>query len=70
MWRYEPPPHAGCSMECKQCGVSHEPTLVFVDVTNRCNMNCPICIANVHGMGFVFDPPLEYFERIFQFWEN
>ena len=66
MLPYESEPHASCSMQCRQCGVQHNPTLVFVDVTNRCNMNCPICIANVHGMGFVFDPPLEYFQKVFQ----
>jgi hypothetical protein len=39
--------------------------MVFVDVTNRCNMNCPICIANIPGMGFEFHPPMLYFERLF-----
>jgi hypothetical protein len=38
--------------------------MVFLDVTNRCNMNCPICIANIPGMGFEFNPPLEYFDHI------
>jgi hypothetical protein len=38
--------------------------MVFLDVTNRCNMNCPICIANIPGMGFEFNPPLEYFDHV------
>jgi len=54
-----------CSMQCNGCHVDHHPSVVFVEVTNRCNMNCPICIANVPGMGFDFHPPLDYFERIF-----
>jgi len=41
------------------------PRLLFLDVTNHCNMNCPICIANIPGMGFEFNPPLEYFEKVF-----
>jgi molybdenum cofactor biosynthesis enzyme MoaA len=38
--------------------------MVFLDVTNRCNMNCPICIANIPSMGFEFHPPIEYFEHV------
>jgi hypothetical protein len=38
--------------------------MVFLDVTNRCNMNCPICIANIPSMGFEFHPPLGYFENV------
>ena len=56
----------GCSLACDTCGRDHEPKLLFLDVTNRCNMNCPICLANIPGMGFEFHPPLEYFERIFE----
>ncbi|NQU74865.1 MAG: radical SAM protein, partial [Planctomycetes bacterium] len=27
-------------------------------------MNCPICMANIPGMGYEFHPPLRYFERV------
>jgi uncharacterized radical SAM superfamily Fe-S cluster-containing enzyme len=53
-----------CSLQCETCGYQHNPRMVFLDVTNRCNMNCPICIANIPGMGFEFHPPLSYFEHI------
>ena len=56
----------GCSLECNQCVHARKPTLLFLDVTNRCNMNCPICLANIPGMGFEFHPPLDYFKRIFE----
>jgi MoaA/NifB/PqqE/SkfB family radical SAM enzyme len=56
-----------CSLNCDKCKVDHTPGMVFLDVTNRCNMNCPICIATIRGMGFDFYPPLEYFEKIFDF---
>jgi pyruvate-formate lyase-activating enzyme len=38
--------------------------MLFLDVTNRCNMNCPICIANIPSMGFEFHPPLAYFGHV------
>ena len=40
--------------------------MVFVDLTNRCNMNCPICVANVPWMGFDYYPPLAYFQKVFK----
>jgi sulfatase maturation enzyme AslB (radical SAM superfamily) len=66
VWDFNPADAEACRMQCHQCGISHEPTIVFVDVTNRCNMNCPICIANIRGMGFEFHPPLDYFDNIFR----
>ena len=55
-----------CRLNCLQCSHKQPPTLVFVDLTNRCNMNCPICINNTPSMGFLFEPPLDYFRRIFE----
>jgi uncharacterized radical SAM superfamily Fe-S cluster-containing enzyme len=55
-----------CALNCATCNKHKPPTLVFIDVTNRCNMNCPICLANIPAMGFRFDPPMDYFEKIFQ----
>jgi 7,8-dihydro-6-hydroxymethylpterin dimethyltransferase len=55
-----------CGLNCDSCNHGKPPTLVFLDVTNGCNMNCPICLANIPAMGFHFNPPMEYFEKIFQ----
>jgi organic radical activating enzyme len=55
-----------CGLNCPTCDKHKDPTLVFIDVTNRCNMNCPICLANIPAMGFRFDPPMAYFEKIFE----
>ena len=30
-----------------------------VDLTNRCNMNCPICSANANDQGYVYEPSFE-----------
>ncbi|NQU42612.1 hypothetical protein HQ520_04960, partial [bacterium] len=62
---YEHEAETTCSLRCDECKSHKTPTLVFIDVTNRCNMNCPICLANIPAMGFRFDPPMAYFEKIF-----
>ena len=67
LWQYVPTDRVACTLHCDQCGVDHKPNMVFLDVTNRCNMNCPICIATIRGMGFDFNPPMEYFEKIFDY---
>ncbi|MDR0523148.1 MAG: radical SAM protein [Candidatus Methanoplasma sp.] len=33
--------------------------LANVDLTNRCNMNCPICFANANQQGYVYEPDFE-----------
>lgn len=62
---YFPGNQDACTMQCDQCQIDHKPNIVFLDVTNRCNMNCPICVATIRGMGFDFNPPMAYFEKIF-----
>jgi 7,8-dihydro-6-hydroxymethylpterin dimethyltransferase len=65
MWQYLPEPQ-GCTLLCEKCRIDHHPNVVFVDVTNHCNMNCPICIATIKEMGYDFNPPLEYFDKVFR----
>ena len=65
MWDGVPTVPKACSLDCDRCQKDHNPNVVFVDITNRCNMHCPICIAKLGGMGFDFNPPLEYFEHMF-----
>ena len=33
--------------------------LANLDLTNRCNMNCPICFANANDAGYVYEPTFE-----------
>ncbi|MCK4614440.1 MAG: radical SAM protein [Thermoplasmata archaeon] len=49
-----------CPFDCGLCTLhySHS-SIVNLDLTNRCNMNCPICFANANNAGFVFEPDLE-----------
>jgi hypothetical protein len=65
MWQYVEPEAKVCTLKCDKCRHDHKPNICFIDVTNHCNMNCPICIATVPGMGFDYNPPVSYFERIF-----
>lgn len=69
---YEEPSSPQCSLDCAHC--DHKavttPTTVAIDVTNRCNQRCPICLAYVDAMGFSFHPPMEYFDKIFQHFRN
>jgi len=38
--------------------------LANVDLTNRCNMNCPICFANANQQGYVYEPDYETLTRM------
>jgi len=62
--QFDPDTPPVCSLRCETCKRQHHPRMIFLDVTNRCNMNCPICIANIPSMGFEFNPPLSYFQRV------
>lgn len=65
LWEYVPTDPVACTLKCDRCRVDHHANLVFLDVTNHCNMHCPICIASIRAMGFDYNPPMEYFDRIF-----
>jgi len=61
--------YPGCHMNCLEC--DHKlPNIIFIETTNRCNMNCPICITNVPSMGFEFEPRMEFFEKIFKYYSQ
>jgi len=34
-------------------------SLANIDLTNRCNMRCPICFANANAAGYVYEPDYE-----------
>ena len=59
--------HPTCpNVQCQACKVHRPPRYAFIDLTNRCNMNCPMCVDSVGGHGFVYDPPIEHFRTIFE----
>ncbi|MCD6383093.1 MAG: radical SAM protein [Thermoplasmata archaeon] len=50
----------GHPFDCGLCPyhLSHT-ALANVDLTNRCNLKCPICFANANAAGFVYEPDLQ-----------
>jgi len=49
-----------CPSDCGLCGQHlSSACLAQIDLTNRCNMRCPICFANSGAAGYVFEPPYE-----------
>ena len=55
----------GCPYNCGLCE-EHISTcqLALIDLTNRCNMNCNFCYANVRKAGYLVEPSLEDIDRI------
>ncbi len=58
--------YEGCDLKCVTCARHQALKFTFVYVTNHCNLNCPICFDNVPGLGFDFEPPMEYFDEVFK----
>ncbi len=47
----------GCPFDCGICPQHKTPTILgIIDVTNRCNMACPICFAYVGATNYVYEP--------------
>ena len=47
----------GCPYDCGICPNHKSHTvLAIIDVTNRCNLRCPICFANAAATGYIYEP--------------
>lgn len=57
----------GCPYDCGICE-NHQsaPCIALIDVTNRCNLTCPICFANASAKGYVVEPSFEQIVQIMQ----
>lgn len=50
----------GCPRDCGICPNHRTQTLLAnIDVTNRCNLRCPVCFANAERSGYVYEPTRE-----------
>lgn len=49
-----------CPDHCGLCNmhISHT-SLGNIDLTNRCNMTCPVCFANANTAGYIYEPDFE-----------
>ncbi|MDH5532762.1 MAG: radical SAM protein, partial [Candidatus Bathyarchaeota archaeon] len=46
-----------CPLDCGICPQHKSHTvLAIIDVTNRCNLRCPVCFANAAAAGYVYEP--------------
>lgn len=59
------PKKTGCPFDCGMCG-NHKSAANFMilDITNRCNLNCPICFANSNKQGRIVEYSFEECVRI------
>jgi 7,8-dihydro-6-hydroxymethylpterin dimethyltransferase len=56
-----------CPTDCGLCNMHHSHTaLANVDVTNRCDMTCPVCFANANAAGYVCEPDLSEIRKMLQ----
>ena len=49
-----------CPSDCGLCNQHHSAScLAQIDLTNRCNLTCPVCFANANQAGYLAEPPYE-----------
>ncbi|MGC2112311.1 MAG: radical SAM protein [Candidatus Korobacteraceae bacterium] len=49
-----------CPDDCGLCSMHTSHTaLANVDLTNRCNLTCPVCFANANTAGYLYEPNVE-----------
>jgi uncharacterized radical SAM superfamily Fe-S cluster-containing enzyme len=57
----------GCPYDCGICPNHKSHTVLsIIDVTNRCNLKCPICFANAATAGYVYEPTREQIQGIME----
>jgi uncharacterized radical SAM superfamily Fe-S cluster-containing enzyme len=56
-----------CPEQCGLCSMhlSHS-VLANVDLTNRCNLTCPVCFANANVQGYLYEPDIHHVRRMLQ----
>jgi len=56
-----------CPNDCGLCDLHLSHTaLANLDLTNRCNMKCPICFANANQAGYVYEPSYDEIVKMMQ----
>ena len=56
-----------CPSDCGLCD-SHQSSacLANIDLTNRCNLTCPVCFANANAAGYVYEPDFDEIVEMLQ----
>ncbi|MFX0098191.1 MAG: radical SAM protein [Candidatus Hodarchaeota archaeon] len=61
----------GCPHNCGMCSEhKSSPCIALIDVTNRCNLACPICFANANAKGYIVEPTLDELRQIMTHFVN
>jgi len=56
-----------CPTDCGLCSMHTSHTgLANVDLTNRCNLTCPVCFANANVQGYLYEPDLDHLRVMLQ----
>ncbi|MBZ5585609.1 MAG: radical SAM protein [Acidobacteriia bacterium] len=62
---------AKCPDDCGLCNLHTSHTgLANVDLTNRCNLTCPVCFANANSAGYLYEPDFETVRKMLQALRN
>lgn len=58
----------GCPFDCGLCA-NHKsaPNFLIMDITNRCNLNCPVCFANANKKGRIVEYSYDQVVKIMEF---
>ncbi len=58
---------ANCPTDCGLCTLHTSHTaLANLDLTNRCNLTCPVCFANANTSGYVYEPDFDQVVKMLQ----
>jgi uncharacterized radical SAM superfamily Fe-S cluster-containing enzyme len=56
-----------CPDDCGLCSIHTSHTVLSnVDLTNRCNLTCPVCFANANVQGYLYEPSFEQLRGMLQ----
>lgn len=60
-----------CPEQCGLCSMHTSHTgLANVDLTNRCNLTCPVCFANANASGYLYEPSMDQVRKMLQALRN
>ncbi len=60
-----------CPEQCGLCSMHTSHTgLANVDLTNRCNLTCPVCFANANASGYLYEPSMDQVRTMLQALRN
>ena len=65
------PDASQCPTQCGLCSMHASHTgLADIDLTNRCNLTCPVCFANANAAGTLYEPSFTDVRRMLQALRN